>query len=256
MNLKIKWVLLFCLVSMGGCTYSRIVNESEWFGCGCWSPSKKQIAFVRSYDIHRNATGLAAFPDGGMPKYLHKSLSMYVFDTETKKVKKIADVEGRLNIYPPMVRISWRDNLIAYWLSSTRGPDNEGIFILNSDGSNKRLLVADGEMPDISPDAKKVVYQMGNQVWLINVDGTKDHRIKKIPDIDLAYTLWKENGESIILYSQGGVYELILNTMEIKKSELPYQLYFGNTSNLPDTKHITNKEWEVPSPPKKAWLPF
>lgn len=276
MSLKTKLLLfLYSALSVTGCTYERKANASKHLCSGCFNPSKKQIAFFRAYGIFRRATGIAAFPDGGIPKYLYKNVSIYVLDIETGKVRKIVDLgEDTYDGWPSRwkMRISWRKNKIVYWTSylswdKDKGAfmDNKGIFILDADGNNNNLLVGDGEMPDISPDAQRVVYQKVNktweyELWVIDVDGTNNRMIKKIPDLKLVYTRWKKDGMNVLLYEfeqHSQVYELSLETKEIKKTESPYLKNYGNVSVPPEyTKGITDEEWGVPSPPEKIIWPF
>ena len=245
MNVKVKLFLLCLLLLLAGCitVYEKGITGVENFSKGCWSPSKKQIVFARYYDAHR---GVSITPDLEFfrpdPKYLYKSFGLFIFDTETKKVHKITNLKGNIaSFYVQDVHISWSGDLITYY--GECDDENYYIYILNSNGSNKRLLVKGGRMSDISPDAKKVVYLKGDEytigeseVWVIDVDGRNNHLISKIPDLIVDFAKWEQDGENILLkgstlgggYREWSVYELNLDTKEIKKTNSPYPENYGN----------------------------
>ena len=61
---------------------------------------------------------------------------------------------------------------IAY-IRSFSGADNR-LFVINPDGTNKKEIVKGGTMESLScsPDGKKIVFDMDEQIYIVNSDGT------------------------------------------------------------------------------------
>ena len=61
---------------------------------------------------------------------------------------------------------SWQGDKIAF----NRADD---IFIMNSDGTNQKLLISGASQPAISPDASKIAYIRNDKnLYIANIDGT------------------------------------------------------------------------------------
>ena len=65
----------------------------------------------------------------------------------------------------------------------------EAIAVVDADGGNQRVLsptpgpdeyVADG-YPVWSPDGKQIAFANGDEIWVMNADGTERHRLVKGP---------------------------------------------------------------------------
>ncbi len=69
-------------------------SEREYFNPRAVSQygDSTKIAFVSNQKAYLRASGIAAFPDGGQPKYIYKKNGLYVFDTETKALTLIKDL--------------------------------------------------------------------------------------------------------------------------------------------------------------------
>jgi len=76
---------------MSAC-YSNYVSLSyDIHHTPCRKETGNQIAFVISKCAYRPAKGIARFPDGGSPKYLLEETSLYVLDTLSGQLKKMAN---------------------------------------------------------------------------------------------------------------------------------------------------------------------
>jgi Tol biopolymer transport system component len=50
-------------------------------------------------------------------------------------------------------------------------PDSVGIWFINPDGTNRRIFLKTGDMPDWSPDGDKLALVMGGQIYSVKVIG-------------------------------------------------------------------------------------
>ncbi len=101
---------------------------------------------------------------------------MYVVNIKTIQSTRLTDNKG----IDTGARLSPDGSMIVY--SSFTGTDHD-LFIMDSDGTNKKKLTNDDKLfnstPRWSPDGTKIIFQasdeIGNdvhQLFLINVDGT------------------------------------------------------------------------------------
>jgi len=248
------------LLIIAGCSYEDEVRTSAAYSHGCASPDGRQIVFARSYKLFRQAAGVNAFPDGGQPEYLHNTLTLYLYDTATTRVRKLAEVHGRPAASPPQVKLSWQGDNIAYWVvgAYNRGDKNEGIFIVDVGTGEQRLLVQDGEMPAISPDGEQIIYQrrLANETFelrQIAMTGDNERLLTRVDSGKLVFADW-ENSSAIHLYLSldGGFrvdrYSLVTRVQEI--TDLPYVRNYGNLRVHPLVAELNANVWEMPLAPE------
>ena len=261
---KVLVIILFCLI-ISSCTYQKRITITKSFGSSCQSPSKNEIVFFRGYKIFKNATGINALPDGGIPKYFHQSLSIYIYDIVNENIRQIAFFDS-IESWPYRwsTHISWKQDNIVFWMAQSHWDNtkqkliehDKGIYLLNSGESNYELLVKEGKMPDISPDGKKIVYhkvtqEEGFEIYTINSDGNNNRLIKKGNKMDLAYTRWDAGGLNILIYTYSpsrSVYKLIMDSQEIENTNIPFPETDPDLSTKTldkYTKWITDKEWGI-----------
>jgi len=71
----------------------------------------------------------------------------------------------------------------------------KGVYVVKRDGSGL-MRVSEGTYPDLSPNADKIVYQKENEgIWIMNRDGSGDHQI--VSDTTASYPAWSPDGEYI-----------------------------------------------------------
>lgn len=114
-------------------------------------------------------------------------------------------------VIAPGVHPTWVGNTVL-----ARGPyQNNQIFRMNPDGTNRRLIVGSGPsyIPDLSPDGLKFVFDNGdcggNQHWIAtaNVDGTGLRRLGLCGD----YPRWSPVGDRLAFVSGGALYTSDVN---------------------------------------------
>lgn len=85
------------LLAMSACTYGppqhRIqIQQAEG------RPESRTFAAIVWSEVRREATGLAAFPDGGVAKIRDQSVTIYVADVDQRTVRRV----GQIRIPPEM----------------------------------------------------------------------------------------------------------------------------------------------------------
>ena len=149
-----------------------------------WSPDGKQIAFAWRVDELSMEIGVID-AGGGVPRILTNN----PFGDESP---------------------SWSPDGRQIAFSSSR--DGVGIYAMNSDGSNQRLLAkpppetGGDHYPAWSPDGKKIAFESSREnqkadIFVMNADGTNRRRLTKHPAHD-RYPEWSPDGKKIVFYSE------------------------------------------------------
>ena len=114
-------------------------------------------------------------------------------------------MKGDMDYLFPTVSPNGRQVAVQAWRNTTYGID-----LVNIDGSNAHLLVADGATPMWSPDGTKIVYtskESGNpDIWMINADGSGKRQLTTDRGRDF-HPCWSPDGRMIAFASdreQGG----------------------------------------------------
>ena len=78
----------------------------------------------------------------------------------------------------------------------TNSPSDGEIWVIKRDGTGLKKISDNGLYPDLSPDGSKIVYQKPNQgIWIMNRDGTNDHQI--VADENAHNPAWSSDGGKI-----------------------------------------------------------
>ena len=89
---SVKYAVWCCVLMFMSACYSNYVSlDYDIHHYPCRNEAGDQLAFVISKCAYRPAKGIARFPDGGSPKYLLEETTLYVLDTLSGQLKKIAD---------------------------------------------------------------------------------------------------------------------------------------------------------------------
>lgn len=137
-------VTIFAMVTLG-CTYGPAVDLAVVQNVALRSDGRVLAAIVK-YERSQSATGLAAFPDGGVPRMLEQRADLYVFDLETKSMlfqgSMPAPPNRRVSFSPWL--IGWANDRVYFQITGCSGsPGSEchgplvgtSLFALSQDGT-------------------------------------------------------------------------------------------------------------------------
>lgn len=137
-------VTIFAMLILG-CTYGPAEDLALVQNVALRSDGRVLAAIVK-YERSRPATGLAAFPNGGVPRLLEQRADLYLFDFETKSLLFQGSIPA-----PPDRRVSftpwltgWANNRVYFQITGCSGsPGSEchgplvgtSLFTLSQDGT-------------------------------------------------------------------------------------------------------------------------
>lgn len=116
---------IWLTVILSGC-YGGVNVISDFGRNATYSPDSTKIVFFKFVQVYKSAKGLWSLPDGGMPKVLYKSVSVYYLNLTTDDLVKIFDYNGITSN-----RDSWRtktfytDTSIIFSIEPTIGWESE-----------------------------------------------------------------------------------------------------------------------------------
>lgn len=129
---------------------------------GTWSGTSEEIVFLKTYGSGGQTLG---------DKF-------YSYNVSTKETEVIYELEGESN----HISLSPLENIMAF-THNIRG-ETPNIWKLNLDTEELTQITFDGaQMPDWSPDGKKIVY-VRDGIWTMNSDGSDKVNIKPLPYMD------------------------------------------------------------------------
>ncbi len=194
-----------------------------------WSPNGNRIAFVRSprghltryagdgdiyvmnangTDVHRLTRGLDASapawsPDGSRIAFIEgQGQALAVMQADGSGQHVIASARGYYE--SPIWSPNGRE--IAYQSGPSWTPT--AIFTIRPNGTDEQQLTRLSNTlpgsPAWSPDGSRIAYSAGNQVWLMNADGTARRRLTHchgscVSDFTPA---WSPNGKDLVFVQQ------------------------------------------------------
>jgi Tol biopolymer transport system component len=115
-------------------------------------------------------------------------------------------------------------NSSGEWITISTISDTGGIYVMKLDGSGLQLL-GEGLYPDLSPDGGKIVYAKRNEgIWIMNRDGSGDHKI--VSDTTASYPAWSPDDTLIAYISFYSPYSTIIITNNGTKTDSFTKTYF------------------------------
>lgn len=132
-----------------------------------WSPDGRRIAFATS-------------PFGGE--------DIYAINADGTGLVNLTNTPGTMEATPQW---SPDGSRIAFF-------KEDGIYLMNSDGSSVRKLVIGAALWDWSPDGGKIAFLRDRDIHLINVDGTGERNLTNNPEnFKQAPPSWSPDGRTI-----------------------------------------------------------
>jgi hypothetical protein len=125
----IKTILLIIVVLLLTSCHSRYVYlDYEVHHGPMWNNGHTCVAFVASKTAFRSATGIAKFPDGGIPDYLLKDVGLYVFSPENHQLTQLVNFNDLTDCLGTSCsnwrcEIAFTDSLVYYNLLPVMGWD-------------------------------------------------------------------------------------------------------------------------------------
>lgn len=119
---------VFVLVS--GCSYAQQEERASIENVAV-RPETTQFSVAVSYEKFRPATGINAFPNGGIPQYLEKTAIVYLVDVSTDEIVEIARIEApeELQTSFNIHLMGWKRNRLYAQLSGCPGSECYGDLI-------------------------------------------------------------------------------------------------------------------------------
>ena len=138
-------------------------------------------------------------------------------------------------------------NLIAYFHASHESPEPPdyptGLYLIDSDGTNRRLLLEGGHWsPSWSPDSQWLVFTSGGVLQIINVAGDSIRTFQGINEDPLQWPRWSLDGERILfsapLNAEGGVFSMTPDFNDVTQILAPIENHGMFASWSPDRSNI------------------
>lgn len=256
-----KYFILFFFIVFSGCyqEYMQITIEN---GRAAFSSDNTKVAFFKFVRISKPAKGLAAFPDGGIPRVYYQDASVYYYDTDSQILMRLFSYG---NLITQKARwhnsVSLNNHKIAFGIRPLSGWDKEisydsqkaavynkfsGIFIYDLIQNQSTRIVNSGYHPVFSPNGESLVFLDENEgIMLIkNISYPADiTNMASIEGIN-PYSLNWINDDSIVL-AKGKNEFLIINVATGSR-----QVLTGNPINPTKpgklnalTKNVKITEW-------------
>ena len=253
--MKRHQIVSVCLcLALSGCQYGPKRDYSK-FKSAALLDEGRTVAFTFHALVYRPAAGMAAFPDGGIPKYLTDRSFLCTMDRSSGDLKKLMDEKNR----------EWTNRSGALHIVAARG----NVILASQSGQKRRdlssyltrhhlLNVASGALDtfDLAEDLRKHGRKQG-PIYLVDDDGTllirtladsggvtSESSVKEVPEV------WvRSPGGRYILAAATAHYERTVNGEVIYWNHADRQYYAfsvkaGTTRILenyrvPETQQIT-----------------
>ncbi len=207
----ILFVMLFMMMLLVGC--SLFYNEYDFvrYKAPNWTDDGKMV-FVKDYRHVRDKktiTGLIGDVSGSWETYI-----LCEMERDGSNYTEICTLAVcKESAY--LLRIDNTSSSGEWVTIGMRGGYGmkKGVYVVKRDGSGLQK-VGEGTYPDFSPNADKIVYQKENEgIWIMNRDGSDDHQI--VSDTTASYPAWSPD-DTLIAYGFYGLHIIRTNGVELK----------------------------------------
>ena len=118
-----KWIVIILvivtvLIFFTSCHSNQInLTYKGEYGATFKNNDSTQIAFVGKKKAYLRAKGIAAFPDGGQPKYLVRDTGIYIIDSNSNELKLLLDITEQSLLswkISSRIKLIYKDNHVLY----------------------------------------------------------------------------------------------------------------------------------------------
>lgn len=124
-----KRALIFAIASVAACTYGPEQDHVNVQNVAL-APDGSRVAVIVKYERHRPATGLTAFPDGGVPRVLIQRADLYVVDLRSRTLvyggELPAPADHRVSFNPWL--IGWDGDMLYFTVIGCPGSPGDECY--------------------------------------------------------------------------------------------------------------------------------
>ncbi len=225
--IRIRNIIYLSILLLTGCHSQNMHLTTKTFS-GNYNTFKNAITFFKEIHLWLPASGIAAIPDGGMPRTLYKNTSLYHFQVERKSLTKIYDF-GNLpyNYSRWKSKTSYGTSKIVFSITPIEGwrdfaeinPEMKkyetmyrGVFLCSflSHNHNRKQVIrisTTGEYPIISTDDSMVIYTKEEKgkysLEMYNLNNNKSETLVDDLDIEPTISFFKDKKTAYWLLQNG-----------------------------------------------------
>jgi Tol biopolymer transport system component len=171
-----------CVMNADGTGRRTLTRHPAYHLEPSWSPDGQRIAFASNRD--RNSD----------------SLDVYVMNANGGDQRRVTRTKGGDSSIDPAWSPDGRRIAFAR---------NDGLYVVNADGSGLRKLTSDGTTPAWSPDGRRIAFTSRRdgdyEVYVMNADGTGQRNLtRNAADDQVHVGGWSPDGRRIVFHSNRG----------------------------------------------------